>query len=234
MASPTLRLLAFIIDSLVYSILFITIILIFYFLNLFSKASLIFNNDTMDYLFVFFIIIFLFVLRWFYNVFLEFITNGSSIGKNIFKLRVIDIKGGYLTLSSIILRNFARIIDQSLTSYLGAFFAMVFDRYFRRIGDILAGCVVIREDRFNQELPDFSIKEKPLTFDKKILIKKLTEEELYILKKFLNSLDKWNENKKREMIIKMANKIKNRIKDQDEILDHLQYLKEVYMRHINE
>mgnify|MGYP000991838487 CR=1 FL=1 len=210
------------------------IVVMFYSLSLFSKFSFILNNETIDSIFLFFVILLIFILRWFYNIVIEFATNGMSIGKFLFKIRVIDIKGGYLTLSTIILRNFSRIIDENLTSYLGVFFSMVFDKYFRRIGDIVAGTVVIREDKFNPVMPDFSINYQDISIEKKILQKRLTEEELYILRKFLNSLNKWDEKKRDDMILKMANKIKNRISDKEEFLDPLKYLKEVYMRHINE
>ncbi len=191
----------------------------------------------MDYIFLFFIILVLFVLRWFYNIIFEFLTNGMSIGKYLLKIRVININGDPLDLTSIILRNFLRIIDQTLSSYLGVFFSMVFDKYFRRIGDLVAGTIVIREEKFNPKIPDFSLigVEENINFERKPLVNKLTEKELYILKKFLNSQDNWPVDKKEKMILKMVLKIKNRINEKDrEITDGLQYLKEIYMRHINE
>jgi uncharacterized RDD family membrane protein YckC len=86
-----------------------------------------------------------FVSRVGYGVILEWRWRGQTIGKRLFKLRVIDAQGLRLQLSQIVIRNLLRTIDFLPVAYLvGGAAALLSGRY-QRLGDLAANTVVARE-----------------------------------------------------------------------------------------
>ena len=71
----------------------------------------------------------------------EVSTGGRTPGKSAGQLRVLDISGAAPTSGQLLLRNVARIVDVVLG--LGVV-VMFWNRQSRRIGDLLAGTVVVR------------------------------------------------------------------------------------------
>ena len=87
------------------------------------------------------------IISWFIVYFCYFIVcemtmNGQSAGKKIFGLRVIRDNGQPLGLSQSLIRNLFRAVLDIL--YIGLFF-ILFSPKHKRIGDIVAGTVVIAE-----------------------------------------------------------------------------------------
>jgi uncharacterized RDD family membrane protein YckC len=74
----------------------------------------------------------------------EALTAGRTVGKRALGLRVIRLDGGAPGLREALVRNIARLIDLPLG--IGVV-VMFFDRRSRRIGDLAAGTVVVRERR---------------------------------------------------------------------------------------
>jgi len=68
--------------------------------------------------------------------------NGQSIGKRIFKLRVIRDNGLPVGLSQSLIRNLVRPAVDML--YIGLF-VILFSKYHKRLGDMAAGTVVVSE-----------------------------------------------------------------------------------------
>ena len=102
------------------------------------------------------IILFAFAIYWGYFVFFEMWTNGQSPGKKYMKIRVVQIEGGGISFSSIVIRNLLRAVD-AIGLYAVAGIVMFATRRVQRLGDLAAGTVVISE-----ELPDYSAR-----YDKK-------------------------------------------------------------------
>jgi uncharacterized RDD family membrane protein YckC len=91
---------------------------------------------------VYFIIIGLTLL--FYDLVCESFFNGQSAGKVVMKIRVISLDGTRPKFSQFLLRWLFRLIDFSLTSWLGGVITIILTEKGQRIGDIIAGTVVIR------------------------------------------------------------------------------------------
>jgi uncharacterized membrane protein SpoIIM required for sporulation len=95
-----------------------------------------------------------FVLQWGYFFISEGFFDGRTIGKRAMGLRVIGVGGTPITLQAAALRNLVRIIDfQPLGSSLVGLGLIALHAKSQRLGDILAGTVVVR-DRGNQEIPE--------------------------------------------------------------------------------
>jgi uncharacterized RDD family membrane protein YckC len=71
----------------------------------------------------------------------EIATGGRTPGKSAGQLRVLDISGAAPTAGQLLLRNIARVVDVTLG--LGVV-VMFWNSQSRRIGDLLAGTVVVR------------------------------------------------------------------------------------------
>ena len=71
----------------------------------------------------------------------ELSTGGRTPGKAAGQLRVLDLAGGAPTSAQLLLRNLARVVDTVLGVGIVVMFA---NRQSRRVGDLLAGTVVVR------------------------------------------------------------------------------------------
>jgi len=91
-------------------------------------------------------LVLLFLSEWWYAALMEGFFRGKTIGKHALNIRVIQ-EGGYpISFWSALLRNFVRAVD-ALPFYGIGFVTMLVSGKFRRIGDLVAGTVVIEERR---------------------------------------------------------------------------------------
>lgn len=88
-----------------------------------------------------------FLVDWGYAIFLEGLWNGQTVGKKVFGLRVIQESGVRISWLQAVLRNLARPVDRLPVFYLVGGLAALFTPSQQRLGDLLAGTVVIRERR---------------------------------------------------------------------------------------
>lgn len=88
-----------------------------------------------------------FVVNFGYYVLLEMTSNGQTVGKRLLGLRTIRDGGFPITLTSSLLRNLARLIDMFPNTYFVGVVTMVAHPKEKRLGDMLAGTVVVRERR---------------------------------------------------------------------------------------
>ncbi|SFC15293.1 RDD family protein [Pragia fontium] len=85
----------------------------------------------------------LFLIEWFYPVFFEVLFNGKTPGKRLLGLKVIHDNGTPIGLSASIIRNFLRFADFFPLFYLFGLISMLVNKQFRRLGDIVAGTLVV-------------------------------------------------------------------------------------------
>jgi len=86
----------------------------------------------------------LFCLYWGYFAIFEILWNGQTPGKRQAKIRVISASGRPITVFEGIGRNFMRAID-SIGFYLVGSVTCAIDKQNRRLGDMVAGTVVVHE-----------------------------------------------------------------------------------------
>ena len=80
-----------------------------------------------------------------YYIAFERFWNGQTPGKRIFGLRVVQDAGRPVTLLSSIIRNLIRLIDFFPALYGLAIVSMFIDQRTRRMGDLAAGTLVVRD-----------------------------------------------------------------------------------------
>lgn len=79
-----------------------------------------------------------------YGIFFEWVLRGQTIGKKLFRLRVVDAEGMRLQFNQIMTRNLLRFVDMLPAFYFVGGVACVLSPKCQRLGDLAANTVVIR------------------------------------------------------------------------------------------
>lgn len=85
----------------------------------------------------------LFAAYWIYGVACEVWMDGQTVGKRVMNLRVVNADGTPVTLLPSVIRNLLRTVDGLPGIYGVGLACCLLDPYSRRIGDIVAGTMVI-------------------------------------------------------------------------------------------
>ncbi|GGA34213.1 RDD family protein [Dyella nitratireducens] len=88
----------------------------------------------------------MFTLMWVYNVVCEVWFHGQTLGKRALGLRVVSADGTPVTLLPSVVRNLLRVVDALPGIYGVGLVTSMIDPSARRIGDIVAGTLVIHAD----------------------------------------------------------------------------------------
>jgi uncharacterized RDD family membrane protein YckC len=71
--------------------------------------------------------------------------SGQTIGKRVMNIRTISADGGQLSMAQAFVRNILRIVDYLPTLYILGIILFFVTSEHQRIGDMVAGTVVVRE-----------------------------------------------------------------------------------------
>jgi uncharacterized RDD family membrane protein YckC len=88
-----------------------------------------------------------FLIDWGYMIALEALWSGQTIGKRAMGLRVIQESGVRVGVTQSLLRNLLRPLDRLPLFYLVGGVSALFSQSQQRLGDMLAGTIVVRERR---------------------------------------------------------------------------------------
>jgi uncharacterized RDD family membrane protein YckC len=91
------------------------------------------------------LILFIFSLYWGYFAVFEIWWSGQTPGKRMASIRVIKMTGRPVDPTAVILRNLLRAIDILPAAYGFGVACMLFNRHSRRLGDYVAGTVVVHD-----------------------------------------------------------------------------------------
>lgn len=94
---------------------------------------------------VYFVVAFL--LEWGYGFVFEAWWNGQTPGKRTFRLRVIKTEGYAIGFYEAMIRNLLRAADFAPLFYAAGFLTSISNPRMQRIGDLVAGTMVVRERR---------------------------------------------------------------------------------------
>lgn len=85
----------------------------------------------------------MFALTWIYSVVCEVWFNGQTLGKRAMSLRVVSADGAPITLVPSVVRNLLRVVDMLPGVYGVGLASTLIDPHARRLGDVIAGSMVI-------------------------------------------------------------------------------------------
>ncbi len=116
-------------------------------LILLGTVALIFGSapDSETWLLVTILVIGFFLLQWTIFAVFEIAMDGQSLGKRLMRLRVVADDGSRASLGALLLRNLARPVDMFPGTYGIGVPIMALHPRSKRLGDLIAGTVVVRE-----------------------------------------------------------------------------------------
>ena len=107
------------------------------------------------------LVLFFFFLYFGYFAFFEIIWNGQTPGKRKAGIRVIKDSGRPLTPAESIARNLLRIVDWLPAFYAVGIVSAVLTKENKRLGDLIAGSLVVRESSFTDLKPAWHTAQAP-------------------------------------------------------------------------
>lgn len=140
LSGPVARMLAWMIDTLIRVGIYIVLAMV-----------LLGKGDLGKGLFL----ILVFVVEWFYPVLFEMFHQGRTPGKRALGIRVVHDDGTPVGWAASVVRNLLRFVDWLPVFYVLGFVSMILSSEFRRLGDIVAGTLVVYvdEQRSHEAIP---------------------------------------------------------------------------------
>ena len=129
-------------------------------------------------------IAFFFLLNFGYFALFEILWNGQTPGKRAIRIRVIKDNGRPLTPPESLGRNLLRIVDQMPGFYAVGILVAMCNRQSKRLGDFVAGSIVVLEKSLDSSEQSWSI--APVSSASHLGANRLTAEELALLDAFLH------------------------------------------------
>jgi uncharacterized RDD family membrane protein YckC len=87
-----------------------------------------------------------FAALWVYWTAFEVLWHGQTIGKRLLRIRVVRLDGSPVTAVDSAVRNLLRVVDFFPACYPVGLVTMLFDPKHRRVGDLVAGTLLVREE----------------------------------------------------------------------------------------
>lgn len=150
-------------------------------------------------------IIIFFLIRDGYFAFFEAIWNGQTPGKRFAQIRVIKDDGRPISAYDSITRNLLRIVDELPTMYFVGIVSVLFSSQNKRLGDYVAGTIVVHEKRIQDARPFLETKADAVwtTLD----ISRITPDELRVIETFLHRRDSFEPALRTSMAAKISKRI---------------------------
>lgn len=128
------------------------------------------------------------VILWFalyngYFAFFEAVWNGQTPGKRLMQLRVIQQSGRPISVFQAIARNLLRTVDELPFLYGIGCLTVMLNRQNKRLGDFVAGTVVVREKSLEEVRPDWGT--APAESSTKYNLRLLGDGEFQLIEAFL-------------------------------------------------
>ena len=157
--------------------------------------------------------IFSFVVVFGYDVFFEVLASGRTLGKRWNGLRVVRAGGQPITLLPSMARNVLRLVDFLPFGYLVGIISVLWTRRNQRLGDLVAGTLVIRERRTRaiEQMPIAAPEPHARAEAAMLDTSALTADELAATRRFLARRFEIDDDARRELAHTMAERLRPKI-----------------------
>jgi len=155
------------------------------------------------------VIMLIFVLQNGYFMVFEGMWHGQTPGKRLAEIRVIEQNGQPIGWAAAIIRNLLRVVDSAM--FLGILFILI-DKNERRLGDMAAGTIVIRERKTEISTSHITMV-TPATADTSLDVGRVSPAEYDLLVDFLRRRDSLAKAHRPNVAQKMALHFKEKLSD---------------------
>jgi uncharacterized membrane protein SpoIIM required for sporulation/uncharacterized RDD family membrane protein YckC len=147
----------------------------------------------------------IFCVIWGYYVLFEGLADGQTPGKRLLRLRVVRDGGYSVTFGASAVRNLVRLVDiQPLPSYGVGIVTVMFSKSGKRLGDIVAGTIVVREALVRELAPASA----PVgTGASSAFDTALTEDEFLVVERFMERLPSLDAERRTALATQLASRL---------------------------
>ncbi|HYF94203.1 MAG TPA: RDD family protein [Symbiobacteriaceae bacterium] len=194
------RFLAIMVDALIqWGAAFLLMLVVLPMTALSEAFDLFGSGETVNGLLVTILLLAVGFLFFLYKLVLEAFWNGQTVGKRVVGIRVIKANGLPVDFLQVVIRNVLRIVDFLPAQYLIGSIAIAASPRGQRLGDVVAGTVVVRDQRPMAPLAPMQLHHEP-AYDLNLLrehVLRLTDEDLEPARRFwgrrfqLESRSRW-------------------------------------------
>lgn len=150
-------------------------------------------------------ILFGFSIYWGYFATFEILWSGRTPGKRLAGIRVIKETGRPINAFEAIGRNVLRAIDFLPAGYAVGLVCMMLNKYSRRLGDYVAGTIVVHDKQTEDVRPDWNLDAQAPTGSAPI--SRITPEELQLIETYLHRRLDLDEEIRRDMAQRIVSRI---------------------------
>lgn len=144
-----------------------------------------------------------FLATWGYHVLFEGFRDGQTPGKKALRIRVVRDGGYSVSLGESAIRNIVRVVDMMPpVTYAVGMLAIVFNRSGKRIGDMVAGTMVVRERVVREQLPEVAPRSASIA-----VTATLSEPEYQLLEQVMGRLSGMEEQARNQLIARLADRL---------------------------
>ena len=169
-----------------------------------------------------------FLVLFGYDVLFELAAGGRTPGKRWTGLRVVGLDGGPVTVGSSVVRNLLRIVDALPGPYLVGILLVALTRRHQRLGDLVAGTVVIRERRDVRAGPVLGT---PVVAEPHVLdgwdVSAITTEEVAAVRRFLERRPMLTDEARGRLARELAARLRPKVVGPDERATPEQFLQDL-------
>ena len=144
-AGLPVRIAAFLVDALVLGVIFFFFYILILLLLAGSAALSDMIKSDAPYIVLVVVGIAYALLFLLYPFIFEWLMKGQTPGKKALRIRAVREDGSYLTFMAVLLRNLFRIVDMLPVSYIVGIITVLSNKRRKRVGDFVAGTVVVSE-----------------------------------------------------------------------------------------
>jgi uncharacterized RDD family membrane protein YckC len=195
------RFVAMLVDSLIQAIAYVIIFLVVVFLLPAARWASVLGPQWS----IAILILAFFLINSGYFAFFEAIWNGQTPGKRFGQIRVMKDDGRPISAYDAIARNVLRIVDEMPTMYMVGVISILISKQNKRLGDYVAGTVVVHEKTIQEARPFLDTKADGSfpTYDTSVI----TLDELHVIETFLHRRDSFEPALRTSMAAKLAKRL---------------------------
>jgi uncharacterized RDD family membrane protein YckC len=199
------RFLAIVVDTLLQGVLYLLVILLF---GAFGPAMIAGASRFWANVLIAIGVFGLFCIYWGYFALFEIAWSGQTPGKRVAKIRVIRESGRTIDVTAAILRNLLRAVDFLPAMYGVGVVTMLLNRHSRRLGDLLAGTVVVHEREAEALEPSWTSSPRARSASPQAAA--ITDDELVLIETYLERRFNFPDSVRQRAALQIADRITER------------------------